>query len=211
MPTHIDTRTEDGQVTVLYRWDEYSVDEPEFMIGVVMEHHRRQRRGNDALSVDAGGAATVFPENGREHSVYVTAHGDVYSRLRTDTDDVDAEEGRHTTIVDNKFGALYGRADAAEDMYGLVNAFAGEDRDAVMDVLDGGPYTAEEELYNELIDATDIDEETVESLREAYGNVTDTERRTQGRDIAEYGCDTVQGQEMQEIYDNVVDVVRSQL
>lgn len=215
MSIQIDERVDGDELMQLYRWDEYRVDDASFFLGVLMEHHTRNRRTYHRLDVDVGGARTFFPENGddeREHSVFVTAHGDVYSRLLTRADaDPDEEAGRHRKIVQNKFDALHGRATAAEKMVKFLNTFPDDVQDDVFHVLTTGPYKDAETLYTELQGVVpDLDTASHRERRERYGNVTDTEGFTNGRNATDYHSETAYGEEMQEIYHNVLDVVASQ-
>lgn len=214
MPRKTGSRRRDRELVQVYAWDEFALDEPEFLMGVVMEHHKREGNPENRLKVGEGGVKSFFPENGREHSIFVTGHGDVYSKVVSGADadvDADAEGGRHEHIVGNKLAALYGRASAAQEMHELVSRFDDQQRDVVT-VLDAGPYETADELYKELSEAVpDVESDVIDLLQDRYGNVTDTEQETNGRNAMDYEKDTVYGEEMQEIYDNVVDVVRARL
>jgi hypothetical protein len=171
----------------------------------------------------------------RKHSYLLDEDGAFTSIVDSDLMEVqpDDEVARHERITEDRFSALYGRAVKADDVAQYIESF--EDygvSDAVLDRFRDGPVLEPGELEDAIAGAYDDEraEAVPDELYERVGTVElagddylealddlleddeareeiDTEMYTKGRSLEDVKADTKYGEEMAEIYDNVMDFV----
>lgn len=177
----------------------------------------------------------VTEEAEREHAYIIDEDGDFTSIYDSELLErrPDDETRRHKNMTEDRFTALYGRAVKAEEVAEYVAAFEEYGvEDAVLERFMEGPVLEAVELEDAIADAYDegraeavpdeLYEEigTVDLAGESYVDAVsdlleedsshegiDTEMYTKGRSLEDAMKDTKYGEEMQEIYDSVMDFV----
>lgn len=171
----------------------------------------------------------------RKHSYILDEDGAFTSIVDSDLMEVqpDDEVARHETITEDRFSALYGRAVKADDVAQYIESFEEYGvSDAVLERFRDGPVLEPKELEDAIAETYDDEraEAVPDELYERVGTVElagddyiealddlleddeareeiDTEIYTKGRSLEDVKEDTKYGEEMAEIYDNVMDFV----
>lgn len=205
---------EQDDYQAVFRWDEYQEDDPRFLQGILMEHYRRHSYSDEAFRAEDETIKLLFDDSPdddeRTHSILVTGQ-DLYSKVIAEHEDydMDHEDARHISIMQDRMESLHGRAASAESIYEIVTDMADDDAEQLVSMLDDGPILDENALVDRC-DEYDLQLDTVIDVIEdepmLYPN---TEQASKQRSIDDYIRDTKQGESMQTIYHNVIDVVKA--
>jgi len=177
----------------------------------------------------------VTDEAEREHTYLLDADGTFTSIVESELMEVrpDDEVSRHETITTSRFNALYGRAVKADEVADYIASFEAYDvEDAVLERFRDGPVVEPEDVEDAIASAYDQEraDAVLDELYEQVGTVDlagasytealedlleddkvqdglDTEMYTKGRSLEDVETDTTYGEEMEAIYDSVMDFV----